>query len=328
MRHAVFGAGLGALLAVSISSQSFAFGTEGHRVVGFIAYDLLTPKAKLEVDRLLAADTEPLGPVDADPRVTFALRTNWGDTWRDLAGRTIHYQQTSNWHFADIEIHGGTLKAACHNFPRLPPGVLANDPAAPAKDCAPGKINQFLAELKDPSVPQAERTYALKFIMHFVGDIHQPLHASDDHDSGGNCLIIRTALRGVPKVSLHHYWDTDTVRALLPADFTPEQRAHSTPQDLSTLANTLRGEVSADERAVWEKGGAMDWTQQSFETSVKTVYRLPPHDACPKKVNGKQPVYRWFVVSDRYQQKAVETTREQLQMGGVRLAALLNDALR
>ncbi len=71
------------------------------------------------------------------------------------------------------------------------------------------KIDQFEAELSNPHTSTDERRLALQFLLHLVGDVHQPLHASDDADEGGN--LKRVSARGLHAASLHHYWDTEPV---------------------------------------------------------------------------------------------------------------------
>ena len=83
----------------------------------------------------------------------------------------------------DVELGQPDLVAACFGHPALPLGIPASK--GPPQACVVDKINQFSAELGDPATAYSEQLVALKFLLHFVGDLHQPLHASDDHDSGG-----------------------------------------------------------------------------------------------------------------------------------------------
>ncbi|WLA46706.1 MULTISPECIES: S1/P1 nuclease [Bradyrhizobium] len=71
------------------------------------------------------------------------------------------------------------------------------------------KSQQFAAELANPATDVEEQVAALKFLLHFVGDVHQPLHSSDDHDRGGNAK--RVSATGLSAGNLHHFWDTEFV---------------------------------------------------------------------------------------------------------------------
>src|SRR5215470_8378703 len=156
---------------------ALAWGDEGHEVVALIAQSFLDTNALKRVNALLAADTDSLTAHD------IASAATWADKFRD-SNRNGARQKTSQWHFVDIEITAPDLDAACFNHPQIPSGtVAANGPAA---DCVVDKINEFAAELANPATDAEEQIVALKFLLHFVGDLHQPLHASDDHDRGGN----------------------------------------------------------------------------------------------------------------------------------------------
>src|SRR3954453_9462468 len=84
----------------------------------------------------------------------------------------------------------------------------------PEQDCAIDKIQEFAAELANPATDPEEQIVALKFLLHFIGDLHQPLHASDDHDRGGNDKRVSAA--GFKAGNLHHFWDTEFVNQLGP----------------------------------------------------------------------------------------------------------------
>jgi hypothetical protein len=105
----------------------------------------------------------------------------WADKYRDSDRDTTRnrYEATWRWHFVDIELGQQDLGPACFGHPALPPGVPASK--GPPRACVVDKINQFAAELGDPATGASEQLLALQFLLHFVGDLHQPLHAADDH---------------------------------------------------------------------------------------------------------------------------------------------------
>src|ERR1022692_3225582 len=156
---------------LSASRQAFPWGDDGHKVIGLIAQTCLTPDVNKMVTATLAADTDNL------TRHDIASEATWADKYRDENNRQDHYVQTQNWHFTDMEIDNPSLTAACFGRNSLPAGTVASN--GPDKAWAVDKIEQFQAELAAPHTDAEERLFALKFVLHFVGDLHQPLHSSD-----------------------------------------------------------------------------------------------------------------------------------------------------
>jgi len=191
-------------MLAALPQFAFAWGDDGHKTVALIAQQCLTKPAKIAVDAMLAADTDDLTAHD------FASEATWADKYRDENNRHDHYKETQNWHFTDIEIDNPDITAACFGQQPLPPHTLASNGPAPA--CAVDKVGQFGAELADPATDAEERVMALKFIMHFVGDLHQPLHSSDNHDYGGNSVKVTVeGFKHTKKDELHGFWDTQFV---------------------------------------------------------------------------------------------------------------------
>src|SRR5258706_15178167 len=192
------------ILIMALPVALFAWGDDGHEIIGVIAYSRLAPAAKKKVDQLLNDDKDPLTAGDC------VSRTTWADKSRDSDRNStrLRYNATRNWHFVDIEIADGDLAAACANHPKLPAGTLAS--AGPEKACVVDKIDQFTAELRNNSLAKAERLLALKFLLHLIGDAHQPLHAADRKDRGGNDVAVVLGGRNVPD-NFHGYLDTHFV---------------------------------------------------------------------------------------------------------------------
>lgn len=278
----------GALCALSFASAALAWGYEGHEIVAAIAQGYLTPPVHARVDQLLAADQDTLTAHD------MMNESTWADRYR------TDHKETSEWHYVDIELDQPDLKAACFGFP------ASDSPASrgPAQDCIVDKISQFIAELANPATTSAERLLALKFLLHFVGDLHQPLHAADNHDRGGNCVLLN--LGGPRQVNLHSYWDTVVVQNL--------------GEDPQTVAAALARRITPDNKAAWEKGDPQSWASEGFEIARTAVYTLGSKPGCtpdPSTVN----------LPSGYDQAARETAAIQLEKAGVRLAAVLNRAL-
>jgi hypothetical protein len=284
------------LLAALLPTAAHAWGDEGHEVIGLIAEHFLTPTARRRVDALLATDGSRLTP-DA----SIASETTWADRFRD-SDRTAggaRYRATREWHFVDIELRDRDLDAACYGHPALPRPVAAS--AAPAHRCIVDQIMAFRAELADPAVPAAERLAALQFLLHFIGDLHQPLHASDDHDRGGNDKHV--AASGFARGTLHQYWDSVFVSRL--------------GENSAAVAQRLSAEITPAERADWSRGTVADWAMQSFLLGRSLAYgQLPQADAA----GG-------YDLPPAYVDAATEATRLQLERAGVWLAVVLNAAL-
>lgn len=266
-----------------------AWGDEGHEIVATVADALLRPDVRRDVLAMLALDEDPLTEHD------IAEEATWADHLRD-ANADGARTRTRQWHFIDLELTSPSLAAACFGRPKLPPGTFAS--LGPAQDCIVDKIDQFAAELADPATAQDERLVALKFLLHFVGDIHQPLHAADDDDRGGNDK--RVSAPGFRAGNLHHYWDTEFVRAL-----------GSGPNDIA--AGLLR-DLTPSQIQRWSRGTPADWARESFQIAATDAYGLLPPPS-------RRLSYR---LSDHYVETAERDCRTQLSKAGVRLAALLN----
>jgi hypothetical protein len=101
-----------------------------------------------------------------------ASEATWADKYRDSDRYTtkIRHQATRLWHFVDIELDEPNLASACFGHPPLPSGIPASK--GPPRACVVDKVDQFAAELANPSTAASERLLALKFLLHFVGDLH------------------------------------------------------------------------------------------------------------------------------------------------------------
>lgn len=272
------------------SSPALAWGDLGHEVIARIALAHLTPAARAKVDALLALDADTLTAPD------FASRATWADKYRR------DHRETAQWHYADIEIDRPDLDAACFGYPRLAPGQLASQ--GPEHDCVTDKIEEFAAELRDPTTPTAERVLALEFIEHFVGDMHQPLHVSDHLDRGGNCVGLEPSPDGHAR-NLHAFWDATVV--------------HSLGHSAGEIAAKLDRQIAPAEIRAWSAGTLRDWAAEGFRVAKRDVYRLPDRPTCDD--------HRSVALSQAYIETAQRDAAIQLERAGVRLAYVLNRSL-
>ncbi len=281
-----------ATLLLASPAPAHAWGDEGHQIIATVADALLKPDVRRTVHVLLATDEDPLSDHD------IASEATWADHLRN-ADPDGARRRTRQWHFVDIELRAPSLETACFRRPALATTVVAS--MGPAQDCVVDKIDQFAAELAWQATADDERLVALKFLLHFVGDVHQPLHASDDEDRGGNEK--RVSAQGYRANNLHHYWDTEFVRAL--------------GVDPGEVAANLLTHMSQADVNRWAAGTPADWARETFQVGRRDAYGLLP----PPNRRG---VYR---LDERYVATAIADTRQQLAKAGVRLAALLNRTL-
>jgi hypothetical protein len=276
-------------------AKAVAWGDDGHKAVALIAEHYLTPGAKQQVEALLAADTDDL------TRHDIANAATWADRFREANHRRDNYEATRRWHYVDLEIDDPDITAACYGRKPLPPGTPAS--IGDKNACVVDKITQFAAELAAPETDAEERVIALKFLLHFVGDLHQPLHAANHHDAGGN--KVRVTVEGFPQKArdeLHGYWDKQFVEAL--------------GRPPLALAAQLIAQITPEQAAAWREGTADDWAWESFNIAYDVVYGEPP-------LSAASPQY----LDAAYVARAERAVALQLSRAGVRLAAVLNNAL-
>jgi hypothetical protein len=181
-------------LAMAASPSALAWSALGHRLVGELAERHLDPAAEAQVKLLLAGEADP----------TLAGVADWADRLRDLD--PDRFKATSRWHYVDRQPGQG-----CAYVPERD---------CPDGQCVIAAIEAQRAILADRSQPLAARRDALKVVVHFVGDVHQPMHANDEDDAGGNKyqISLRTDLQpepyalknyvdGVMGTNLHSIWD-------------------------------------------------------------------------------------------------------------------------
>jgi len=279
------------LLALGAPRAALAWGYEGHEIIAEIARAYMTPAARAKVDALLQSDTG-----NSLTKLDMASEATWADAWRGAGHR-----ETANWHFVDLELDRPDMKSACYGFP--PGGTPAS--TGPANDCITDKLTEFEGELANPATTPDERLLALKYVLHFVGDIHQPLHASDNHDHGGNCVTL--ALGGPRTVNLHSVWDTGVLAPL--------------GQDPVMAAETLAATITPEEVKAWSTGAPRDWAQESYQVARASVYIIGSQPGCD---NGSAPIS----LPAGYLDMSAKVASLQLQKAGVRLAMVLNAAFK
>ena len=164
--------------------------------------------------------------------------------------------------------------------------------------------------LREPFASLRERKEALKFLVHFLGDVHQPLHCADDHDRGGNDKWFRYYgtngnSRHYSWIEFHSFWDN-----LL------QPKAKENPR---RLASRLEKEINPEDEKRWAQGKASDWAFESFLIAQNEIYKdLPEGPLLERNRWGKD------LPEDYYTGKMRLIVDRQLEKAGVRLAYLLN----
>ena len=169
---------IAAMLMLCLAFPADAWGPLGHRLVARLAQARLTPGARDEVRRLLALEGQR----------SLADVANWADELREHD--PVLGKRSAKWHYVNIGEHDCAYDAVRD---------------CPGGDCVVEAIRTQAAILADRSRPDTERLQALKFVVHFVGDIHQPLHAGFARDRGGNTVQVNYNGRGS---NLHALWDS------------------------------------------------------------------------------------------------------------------------
>ena len=273
-----------------------AWGGQGHRLVGLIAAERLTPVAKQNVAWLLDGQT-------------LAAVSSWADSL------TSDQVQTSYWHYLNIP-PGASGYDRDRDCPKQP-GAAAGARNDRWRDCVVDRIPYWEERLGDPKLDRADRATALKFIVHFIGDLHQPFHALGV-GRGGNDVKVRvfgeancgpsTPLRAVPSPSrdgndpakpspcnLHSVWDGRLI-------------ARRSLDDAAYMGE-LRKLITARGFGSQPPGTPEQWAEQSFRLA-KAALVTPDTN-----------------IDEGYYRRHITVIDERLSLGGVRLSAVLNRVL-
>ena len=311
----------GALSLLALAAPSArAWGCKGHQTVALIAEKHLTSEARLMVQKLLADN-----PIDPKLKrwcgnATTDLMVD-ASTWPD---DVRNERNNGPWHYIDIPLgkHKGSLDEYCGT-----------------EGCVTRAIEQQRAVLKDQSADPVKRAEAIRYLIHFVGDMHQPLHAANNADNGGNCVpaayFHHNPLpnpahpeREDYSPNLHQVWDTEIVE-----------------RDME-VSNARRYADDLDEKfrkeyAGWEAAGIQveRWAWESHERAEAEVYGAFPEKigiepdlklkSCAENNHmGKRMFEKHLAVGETYQNRAGATVEISLAQAGVRLAMILNDAAK
>jgi hypothetical protein len=277
------------LLALSLlflSSPALAWWEYGHEVTARIAMLNVSPQTRAEIMRLMRRSATLDTPTC--PAATIEQVSIWPDCIKTLGER---FSYASPWHYQNVDI--------CRPF----------DQESACKDgnCVSAQIERNVRLLADRTLPVRERLTALAFLVHLVGDLHQPMHAGDHGDLGGNRVPVTYGIiEG--RTNLHSAWD----------GFIGERGMTEPVAD----ARGIMGEVGEAERATMRGGTIEDWARESWGISREFAYGTILADPC-----GPPPTQR-PVIREETVRALIPVVRRQAARGGLRLARLLDEAFQ
>ena len=279
---------------VFATSPCFGWWETGHRVVARVAAAHLTPAARVRVSRILGVPDTPQALTEA-----LAKASTWADETKTATN-------TGEWHYIDL-----ALQDTRADIPKRCPGG----------NCAPARIRSFSSQLAaQKSDGRWSEADALRFVVHLVGDIHQPLHAASDADLGGNCELLNPPVGEAKNV--HALWDGQIVNEMNGSDVT-----------ISTGLESYLKELGLARQNEWSGGTPDDWAWDSHELARQNIYgklHIPlepvvfPHgckEAPTEITDFKAQVDALYIDSMK------PVVRDQLAKAGLRLARVLNEAL-
>lgn len=272
------------MLAIGLASPAAAWWEKGHQTTAEIAMSLVQPATRSSIKEILRHSAALQTPTC--PARTIEQASVWPDCIKQLGDR-FSYQY--NWHFQDVE--------TCKPFSLKEPCAGGN--------CVSAQIARAQRMVADRKLPWRDRAMALAFLVHFVGDLHQPLHGTEhDGDQGGNRVKVR--FHG-EETNLHSIWDGKLAD---PAIDTPPAGAAG-----------ILSQIPAEDRAKIAAGTLDDWGRESWELAKKEVYGSVESNIClPTPTTPLE-------LDDATAARLVPIIRLQVAKGGIRLARLLDEAL-
>jgi len=280
---------------VAVQAEDLQWGFTGHYITAAIAEGYLSTSAKAACKNILPSWAEgSIGKVAS---------------WADSSARS-KYPWSGQLHYADTPEWKCNYDQArdCH-------GGVTGEPMA----CVDGAIQNYTKRILDKSLSDLDRGEALMFLVHFVGDIHQPLHTGFTTDQGGN--LQKGTFCGVKGRKLHQIWDDDMISKRIKDDFNGDNAAY-----MKYFEKELaKGGKYYIDLPSWERPCASvtkepyracssQWAEESTKLACSTAY---------VDQYGKQ-IKTGFDLDQGYQRFAIPVVEMQLAKGGVRLANVLN----
>jgi hypothetical protein len=254
------------LFALVLSAALLSWGVTGHRTIGQIAAGHLNPQAKAAIHELIG-DTS-LADIS---------------TWADEVRGQPAYRNTGPWHYIN-----------------LPLGLSFADLDAKVKGMTQDNVYSALQQqeriLGSTASTRPQKVEALKFIVHFVGDLHQPMHVSREEDKGGNTIQLNYDGNGT---NLHALWDSKLIdHQGLTYEQMAEKYDHATPAQIKQ----------------WQSDPLIQWIWESYQASSKLYEEV---DAMKSRA-----------IDDSYYQTHIGIVQDRIEKTGIRLAGVLNEIFK
>lgn len=273
---------LAAALSLLIHGPAQAYGRYAHGTIARIALINAKPATRAAVQAMLARTAMLDTPTC--PAKTAEDASVWPDCIRAMGDR---FSYTGPWHYQNVDIcKPFDLNSACANG-----------------NCVSAQIDRQVKLIQDRTIPMREKIAALVFLIHFVGDLHMPLHSGDRSDRGGNDVRVAYGLYTSERLNLHSVWDGALA-----------ERALTTPP-------SLERRYSDADRAAIAAGTVEDWSREAWGVAHDVTYALAQGgDPCGPKSKARLTLTNESLAS------AIEPQRLQVERASLRLARLLDEA--
>ncbi|PST85315.1 S1/P1 Nuclease [Pedobacter yulinensis] len=250
-----------AVLICAAPATASAWGMLGHRIVGEVASSYLQPKARKAIIAFMGHES-------------LAMSANWADFIKS----DTSFNYLNNWHY--VNLPADLNQAGIYSVLKADKGPNVYT-----------KIPEMIRQLKDPRSTAEQKRFALRLLVHLIGDVHQPMHTARKEDLGGNRVNVTWFGQ---RSNLHRVWDEQLID-YQQLSYTEYARAINAP--------------SAAQLTSWRKTGLEEWVWESYQVCNR-IYSMTPPDS---------------KLSYRYNFDFVESLNTQLLKGGIRLAQVLNE---
>lgn len=281
------------LVGLFLPVRTLAWGKEGHEIVAHIAYGMVSPATRIKLNRLLSDTSGTVGPE------LLVEASFWPDAIKRIPGTPVAI-------FKDFGVRNAAGTHAFHYADMLGSRFGAATDSDGGKSVVSG-IERCKTVLQDTNSLPAEKREALKFLVHLVGDIHQPLHAGRRADKGGNAIQISAFLNRKPAngFNLHQVWDSLLIE--------------SKSRDAKEYAGLIVKELSTMTVASYrEERKTATWLEESHELALSNAYLD----------SQNRPIQSGAILGQDYVIRNRPVVERQLAKGGVRLAAILDGLIK
>lgn len=280
------------LMCAALPAPVLGWGGEGHHIVAMIAEKHLSATARQKINTLLK-NHQQLKICQLPAAAALGDKLACVSTWADWSRNNTH-PQTYNWHFVDISLQHETYDESRDCEP--------HNQAKKGK-CGLEGLERMRRILRGETTdPEINRAQALMFIVHIVGDLHQPLHTVKEKVGGNLFKVLYFKIQ----TDLHKVWDTKIL----------DSRMSALGETESGYAEVLDGEINSAGEASFVQGDAVSWLNETHAVAINNAYGGLKQTGGKPSLGKKYFNDNWPIVD------------QQLKRGGVRLARILTDDLR